>query len=346
MLTFAYPILLLLLLLIPIVWLLYYAARRSRAARLKKFGRHESLGPLMPDVSSYKPAIRITLRLSALVLLIIALARPWGGLVQQEVKRDGIEVVAVVDVSNSMLASASDNPTGTKRIDSAKLLLDRMIDGMGNDRVGLVIFAGEAYQLIPVSSDYSSVKSFMGVIDPGPIFNQGTNIADALETAMSTFSLDNPTGKAIVLFTDVEELTDEDAVMKAVKQARSHNIQIDVVGVGTPKGSIINTPEGPYTDDDGNIVTSKLNEQLGKQLAQAGGGVYVNASSSNALATLQKQLKDVKRTALSSDNTLLHDELFVYAAALALLLLVVDAFMVNRKNTLLRKVIFFKKEER
>ncbi|MCM1320357.1 MAG: VWA domain-containing protein [Muribaculaceae bacterium] len=346
MLTFAYPILLLLLLLLPLVWLLYYLARRARRKHLKEFGNPEYFKALMPDVSPYKSNIRIALRLSALGLLIIALARPWGGLVEQKVDRDGIEMVAVVDVSNSMLASASDNPEGTKRIDAVKLLLDRLVDGMSNDRVGLIIFAGQSYPLIPVSSDHASVKSFMGAMEPGQIAMQGTNIASALDAAINLFSTDDPVGKAIVLFTDVEDLENEEDVMRAVEQAKNENIQVDVVGVGSTKGVNILTPQGVFTDDKGEPVVTKLNEELGRQLAQKAGGIYVNASSSNALAALQKQLKEVKRSALSSDNTLMHDELFVYFAALALLLLVIDAFMVNRKNTILRKITFFQKEEK
>lgn len=346
MLTFAYPILLLLLLLLPLLWLLYYAARRSRRKQIKKFGQPRRMEALMPDVSRYKPGIRIALRLTALGALVIALARPWGGLVEQAANREGIEVVAVVDVSNSMLASANDNPEGASRIDAAKLLLDRMVEGMGNDRIGLVIFAGDAFQLIPVSSDYASVKSFMGIIDPGQMAAQGTNIAEAIETAVAGFTPNSGTGKAIVLITDVEELDDEQAVLKAVQEARDRNIQINVVGVGTAAGNQIITDEGVFTDDDGNVVVTKLNEALGKQLAKEGRGVYVNASASNALPTLQKQLKDVKRTALSTNHLVLHDELFVYFAALALLALVADALMVNRKNYLLRKVTFFNKEEK
>ena len=346
MLTFAYPILLMSLIAVPLVWLLYWSARRSRKARLRKFGRPEVLAPLLPDVSRYKPGIRIGLRLFALGMLLIAFARPWGGLVQQSANREGIEVMAVVDVSNSMLASASDNPDGSSRIDAAKLMLERMVETMGNDRVGLVVFAQDAYQLIPVSSDYASVRSFLGMIDPNQVTAQGTNIADAIDTALGSFTPDKNVGKAMVILTDVEDLDDEDAVMAAVKRAREKNVQIDVVGVGSPKGAVINTPQGVFTDDNGEVVHTKLNEDLGKQIAKAGGGVYVNASSGNALPTVQKQLKEVKRSALAGNMLALHDELFIYFAVLALLALVADCFMVNRKNDLLRKVTFFKKEEK
>jgi len=346
MLTFAYPLLLLILLLLPVVWLLYYAARRSRKSRLKKFGRPQVLAPLMPDVSPYKPAISIGLRLTALGALIIALARPWGGLVEQTANREGIEVVALVDVSNSMMASATDNEQGSPRMEAAKLMLERLVDGMANDRIGLAIFAQDAYQLIPVSSDYASVKSFLSIIDPGQVGDQGTNMTRAIDIAIGSFTPNDNIGKAIVLITDAEELDDAEEVMAIVKEAKRKNIQINVVGVGSTKPTVINTPEGVFTDDNGDVVYTKLNETLGKEIAKAGGGVYVNATSANALPTLQKQLKEVKHSALASNHLALHDELFVYFAALALLALVIDAFMVNRKNSLLRKVAFFNKEDK
>lgn len=346
MLSFAYPIYLLLLLLVPLLAALYWYSRRSARSRLARFGRVEVLRPLMPDVSPYKPAIRVTLRLIALAALVLAFARPWGGLTEQTANKEGIEVVAVVDASNSMLASSTDDIDGPTRMTAAKLLLERMIDGMSNDRIGLVTFAEQAYSLIPVSSDFASAKSFLGTIDPNQMTAQGTNIADALAVAVASFTPGNDVGKAIVLFTDVEDLDDENAVMGAVKEARKQDIQINVVGVGTAEGSVINTPQGLFTDDEGYVVNTRLNEALGKQIAKSGGGVYVNASSLNALLSLQKQLKEVKRTSLASSHLVLHDELFMYFAAIALLCLVIDCFMVNRKNMLLRKITFFKKEDK
>lgn len=346
MLSFAYPAYLLLLLLVPLILLLYWWARRQRIRNLKKFGQPSVLKPLMPDVSPYKGAIRIVIRLVALFCLIVAFARPWGGLSQQSAKREGIEVVACVDASNSMLAAATDEADGPTRIDAAKLMLERMLDAMGSDRIGLVVFAEGAYTLIPVSSDFASAKSFLATIDPTQMQAQGTNIADAIQTATSSFTPNSGVGKAIILFTDVEELEDPQSVMTAVKDARAKGIQIDVVGVGTPGGSVINTPQGLFTDDNGEVVNTRLNEELGKQIAAAGDGTYVNASSPNAVPTLRKRLNEVKRSALQSSHLVLHDELYIYFVVLALICLLVDAFMVDRKNSLLRRITFFRKEEK
>lgn len=311
---------------------------------LRRFGRAEVLAPLMPLVSKYKPAIRITISLAALAFMVVAFARPWGGITEQTTNREGIEVVAVFDASNSMLASATDDENGPTRLASAKIMLERMLDAMSNDRVGLVAYAGEAYTLIPVSSDYASAKTFLGTIDPSQITSQGTNIAAAIVNATSSFTPDSKIGKAIVLITDAEDLEDEQEVMSAVKVARAAGIQVNVVGFGSPTGSVINTPDGLFTSEDGQIVTTRLNEDLAKKIADAGGGIYVNGMSSDALAVLQKQLKEVKRASLSSSNLVTHDELFMYFVGLALILLIVDSFMVDRKNALLSRFTFFRKE--
>jgi len=346
MLTFAYPIYLLLLLLVPVCWLLYEFARRSRRGKLRRFGRLEVLVPLMPLVSRYKPALRITLSLVALAALVITFARPWGGVSEQSTSREGIEVVAAVDASNSMLASATDDASGPTRLASAKIMLERMLDAMSNDRIGLVAYAGEAYTLIPVSSDYASAKTFLGTIDPTQITFQGTNIAAAINNATASFTRDKNIGKAIVLITDAEDLENEEEVMAAVSNARSNGVMVNVIGFGTAAGSQINTPEGLFTNEYGEVVTTRLNEELARKIAGAGGGVYVNGVSPDALNVLQKRLKEVKRTSLSSSNLVTHDELFMYFASIALILMVIEAFMVDRKNSLLSRFTFFNKENK
>lgn len=344
MLTFAYPLYLLLLLAVPAIWLLYALARKARRNKLREFGRIEVLTPLMPLVSKYKSSIRISISMLAVAALVLAYARPWGGITEQTTNREGIEVVAAIDASNSMLASSTDDAGGTTRISAAKIMLERMLDGMTNDRVGLVAYAGDAYTLIPVSSDYASAKTFLSTIDPLQITSQGTNIAAAINNAAASFTAGNKTGKAIVLITDAEELENEEEVMASVKNARSAGMQVNVVGFGTTSGSVINTPGGLFTNDEGEVVTTRLNEDLARNIAKAGGGVYVNGASPDALQVLQKQLKEVKRTSLSSSNLVSHDELFMYFAAFALLMMLADAFMVDRKNAFLQKFTFFNKE--
>lgn len=347
MITFAYPKLLWLLLLVPPVIALYLWARWTRRRKLKAFGRPDVIAHLMPEVSPYKPPIKITLLSLALALIIIACARPWGGIKDEKTVKEGIEVVIAVDASNSMLASSTGDSNGVQRMRTAKLMLEKLITHLDNDRVGLIVFSGEAHTLIPVTNDYVSAKMFLNSIDPRQIPAQGTNIADAIDMAVKSFGDNRKTGKAIVLITDAEELEDENSVMEAASLAAKNNIQIDVIGVGssTPvtipyRGSLMINPE------TGAPVETALNEDLAAKIAAAGKGIYVNASNSDALSELEKQLSKVKKTAMESSFSATHDELFGVFAWIALVLLVVEVFILDRRISWLDRITFFKKEEK
>lgn len=347
MFSFAYPYYLLLLLLVPAFVIVYAWARYTRKRNLQKFGKLSSLRPLMPEVSPYKPPIKITLEMAALALLIIAFARPWGGIKDEKTDKNGIEVVIAVDASNSMLASASDQPDGPQRMRSTRLMLEKLVNNLHNDRVGLIFYAANAYTLIPVTNDYVSARMFLNSIDPSSISEQGTNIAAAIDLATQSFGSDKNVGKAIILITDAEELEDKESVLDAAKNAAKNKIQIDVIGVGTStpvpipyNGSYLIDPE------TGQPAMTAINEDLAGEIAAAGKGIYVYAASPDALSELVHQLSTIKKTNLKSSIYAIHDELFYIFLWLAIALLVVDIFILDRKISWLDKITFFKKEEK
>lgn len=346
MFNFAYPGLLFLLLLIPFFVALYAWARYARSRKLKEFGNPKILASLMPEVSPYKPPIKITLEMCALALIIIALARPWGGVKDEKTVKEGIEVVIAVDASNSMLASSTSDEKGIDRMRTAKLTLEKLINRLDNDKVGLIVYAADAYTLIPVTNDFVSAKMFLNSIDPSMVDNQGTNIAAAIDMATKSFSEDKKIGKAIILITDAEELENADAVMNAAKSAASEGIQIDVVGLGSPTPVPIPLKGGGYmiNPDTGEPVQTALNEDLAMEIASAGKGIYVNASNREALNELDKQLDTVKKTSIESSFSAIHDELFGIFAWFALGILILDIFILDRKIIWLDKITFFKKE--
>lgn len=348
MFSFAYPKLLLLLLLVPFFVALYAWARYARGKNLRKFGNPKILSPLMPEVSPYKPPIKITLEVIALSLIIIACARPWGGVKDEKTVKEGIEVVIAVDASNSMLASSTADEKGIDRMRTAKLILEKLINRLDNDRVGLIVYAGDAYTLIPVTSDYVSAKLFLNSIDPAQYDNQGTNITAAIDMAAKSFSEDKKIGKAIILITDAEDLENPQSVMDAAKTAARNGIQLDVVGLGSTVPVPIPLKRGGYLMDPetGEPVKTALNEDLATEIASAGKGIYVNASNKEALNELDKQLDTVKKSALESSFSAIHDELFGIFAWFALAFLVVDIFVLDRKIGWLDKITFFKKEEK
>ena len=344
MFSFGYPYNLLYLLIVPALALIYVWSRYWRKKSLKKFGKSTVLKQLMPNVSPYKPPIKITLQLLALIFVIIALARPWGGLQQSSTTHTGIEVVIAVDASNSMLAPIDAEHPESQRMRTAKLMLDRLIGRLENDRVGLIVYAGKAHTLIPVTGDYLSAKTFLNTIDPQQISYQGTNIASAIEQAEASFSSTKDVGRAIILITDAEELDDKDGAIKAVENAAKNRIQVDVVGVGSSTPVTIPTPNGPLTDDNGTVVQTALNEELATQLAKTGKGIYVNASSSDALNELQKQLGLLQKKTMEGSVYAIHDELFYIFAWIALALLILDIFILDRSISWLDKINFFRKE--
>lgn len=300
----------------------------------------------MPEVSAYKPPLKIFLEMTALALIIIAFARPWGGVSDEKTTKEGIEVIIAVDASNSMLASATADESGTDRMRSAKLILEKLINRLDNDRVGLIVYAGDAYTLIPVTNDYVSAKMFLNSIDPSQIDNQGTNIAAAIDLATSSFSDDKNIGKALILITDAEELEAPDAVVNAVRNANKNGIQIDVVGLGSSVPVPIRLKNGSFiiNPETGEPVKTALNEDLAAQIASEGKGIYVNASNKDALSELDKQLETVKKTSLESSFSAVHDELFPIFVCFALAFLILDIFVLDRKISWLDKITFFKKE--
>lgn len=347
MFSFAYPGYLLFLLLVPLFALIYVWARWVRNNNIKKFGRPDILKNLMPDVSPYKPPLKITFQLLALALIIIAFSRPWGGVKDEKTVKEGIEVVIAVDASNSMLASATDSQDGPDRMRSAKLILEKLINRLDNDRVGLIVYAGQAYTLIPVTNDYVSAKMFLNSIDPSQIAQQGTDITSAVNMAMQSFSDDKNIGKALILITDAEELEDEEGVLSAVKEAAKKGIQVDVVGVGSSTPVTIPYQNSVMIDEQtGSPVRTALNEDLAAKIASAGKGIYVNAVASGALNDLDNQLSTLKKASLESSSFTQHDELYGIFVWIALICIIIDILLLDRKILWLDKFTFFKKEEK
>jgi len=339
MFDFAYPYLLFLLGLVPVVWLLYRLAQISRRRKLKRFGNLRVLGGLMPDASRYKPALKITLQLIALAAVVIVLARPRYGETEQTETRSGIEVVIAFDVSRSMLAASTDDPKSTSRLRRAKLLLEKLIDRLGNDRVALVCFAGNAQTKLPLTTDFYSAKLILGDLDPEMIQFQGTSISEALEMSMSRFTKDENVHRAIILITDAED--HEGNAVETARAAAEKGIQVDVVGVGTSKGAPIPVGDSYLTDDDGKTVISTVNHKAAEEIAKAGEGIYVNGTAADALDQLSAKLDELGKSKFENVNYKVSAEQFPLFAWIALVFLIIDIFVVERKIGWLKNVNFF-----
>ena len=345
MFSFAHPGLLYLLLLLPAMAGLFLLARIARRRKLEKYGRLVSLAPLMPDASPYKPWIRLTLQLIALAALIVAVARPRFGEKEETERSEGIEVMIAMDVSRSMLASSSDDPSGISRLERAKFILSKLIDRLDKDKVGLVVFAGEAYTQLPITTDFVSAKMYLNDINTEMVPSQGTAIGTAIGMALNAFTPDPDAGKAIIVITDGEN--HEGNAIEMAQQAKERGVQVDVIGIGSTKGAPIpiNQSKGEYLKDyDGQPVTTALNEAMAREIAAAGDGVYINGASSSALSELITQLDNLQKSELTHVTYKASAEQFPIFGWIALVFLVIDIFVLDRKISWLKRINFFTKE--
>ena len=338
MFRFASPIYLYLLILIPVLTVVYVLVQFRMKKQLKTFGDLELIRHLMPDVSPMRRHVKFALMMLALGLLAVVLARPQYGTRNEEVKRSGIEVAIAVDVSNSMLCQ----DVSPNRLEKSKMIVSKLVEQFDEDKVGLVAFAGSAITLLPMTSDYVSAKMFLDQLNPATIAIQGTNVAEAITRATAGFSKKTNVGRALILITDAED--NEEGAIEAAKEARKAGIQIFVLSVGTEQGGPIPMGDGSYKRDlSGNVVTTKLNEQIGKGIAQAGGGLYVHVDQTNlAQSILEKEIEKMQKEDISQSMYSEYDEQFVAVALLLFIVLVVELCIMERKNHVFTKFKLFK----
>lgn len=339
MFRFAHPEYLFLFLLVPILVGVFIYTSIQKRRNLKQFGNADLLAGLMPNVSFVRPQVKFYLQFAAIVLLIIVLAQPQFGTKVENVKRQGIEVMIAMDVSNSMMAQ----DVQPSRLENAKQILSKLVDNMTNDKVGLVVFAGDAYTQLPITVDYVSAKMFLSSISPQLVPRQGTAIGSAIDLAIKSFGTkENKAGRAIIVITDGEN--HEDDAVGAAKLAAENNIAVHVVGMGKPEGSPIPVPGtiSFWKDKDGNVVVSKLNEDMCKKIAEAGKGIYVRAdNTSNAYRLVNKELDTLAKSDIKTSVFSDYNEQFQSFALLALLLLVLDFFVFDRINKRLSRYKIF-----
>ena len=327
---------------IPVFVIAYIIITKRKQRQLMEFGDPELMAQLMPDASKSRPIVKFTLLIVALALLIVAAARPQYGQQEKTVKRQGIEVMVALDISNSMLAE----DVAPNRLDRAKQMLSKMIDNMTDDKVGLVVFAGEAFTQLPITCDYVSAKMFLNTISPKLIPTQGTAIGAALQTAIRSFGgQESDAGRAIILITDGEN--HEDDATAVAKQAQELGIQVFVIGIGKPEGSPIPVPgTNDYIKDrSGQVVVSRLNEEMCQEIAQAGKGAYVRCDNTNtAMRALQQELDRIATTDLETTVYADYNEQYQSFLLIALLLLVIDCFILMRQNHRLNRMDLFKEK--
>lgn len=325
---------------VPLLAILYYYSSYRKRKRLMQYGDPSLLKELMIDVSVWRPQVKMWLALLALASLVIAVARPQFGTKIDTTERSGIEAIIAMDISNSMLA----NDVRPSRLDKAKMLVSNMVDDMKDDQVGLIVYAGEAFVQLPITNDYVSAKMFLDGIDPSLISLQGTDIRTAIDLGMKSFTQKKDVSRAIFLITDGED--NEGGAVEAAREAARKGIRVYVLGIGSPEGAHVPIPGTTqyFIDEQGNPVLSRLNEEMCRQIAHAGNGAYIYVdNSSSAQRELSKYVDKLAKAKLESQVYSEFDEQFQGFLILALVFLLLDIFLLERKNHLLRNFQLFRK---
>lgn len=339
MFKFVNPNALFLYVLLAIVAGIYFIARQRRKKALLRYGSPELLRPMMPEVSNFRPALKFWMTFTALCFMVLLLARPQFGSKMETITRQGIETIIALDISNSMLAE----DVAPSRLEKSKNIISRLVDGFVDDKIGLIVFAGEAYIQLPITNDFISAKMFLESINPSLIMQQGTNIKAAIDMATRSFTPKEGIGKAIIIITDGEN--HEGGAKEAAKAAAEKGMMVYVMGVGTPEGSPIPTGRaGEFRlDKSGKPIITKLNEQMCQEIAAAGNGVYIRIdNTNNAQRILQKEIDKLAKADVETTTYSEYNEQFMVMAWIAFILLLIEMLFMAKKNPKLKSFQLFK----
>ncbi len=341
MFRFANPHILYLLLIVPAAVALFIFAQVRRRRRLERFASSSLLAQLTPSASPARVRTKFVLYTLAVVFLILAAARPQVGSKLREEHQKGIEMMLVVDVSNSMLAEDFE----PNRLDRTKFAIDRVVESMKQDRIGVVAFAGEAQVQLPITSDYRMARAFARKLSPQMVRTQGTDLGAAIKLASMSFSSQSEGSRVMILITDGEN--HESDALEAAQAAAERGIAIYTIGIGTPEGAPIMIGGDYLTDEDGNMVVSKLDEKMLQEIASVTGGAYVRATKQSiGLKEIVDRLKELDESDLATTRFEAFDEQYQYPLVVALLLLLVEWLILDRRNPLLARFnIFGQKRE-
>lgn len=337
MFQFANPHILYLLLIIPVMIAVLTLVALLRKRNLAKFGNLELIKSLMPEVSTWRIKSKSTLFLLAVTAVIFAAARPQFGSKLREQKSTGIEMMLVVDVSNSMLAE----DFAPNRLDRTRYAIDKLFASMNQDRVGMVVFAGESKVQLPITSDYRMARSFTKRLSPELVQVQGTEIGQALTLASLSFSNNRDAGRVIILITDGE--THDNTALDAAQRAAEQGIRIYAVGIGTPDGAPVKVNGEWLKDEKDEMVVSRLNEELLQQITAATGGGYIRATNAAfGLDEIVSEIEKIEQGELTTLSFEEYNEQFQWILAVAAVLLLLESLLLSRRNPRLKRFNIFR----
>jgi Ca-activated chloride channel homolog len=321
--------------LIPLFVIIYILMRAWRKRALEKYGDMQLIGSLFPDVSIYKPVIKFMILLLSFTFLIFGIVNPQVGTKLSEFKREGVDVIIAIDVSNSMKAE----DVKPDRLRRAKQAVSKLIDKLSDDRIGIVVFAGEAFLQLPLTSDYSAAKLMLNTIDTDIIPTQGTAIGAAIEEAIHGFKDDDNKSKCLIIITDGEN--HEDDAVGAATEAVKKGIIVHTIGMGTMGGGPIpiysgGAVRGFLKDEEGNAIMTKMDPTMLQQIASAGNGKFITPGDGDPdLPKLLDEISKMEKKQYSAKLFTDYEDRFQYFIFAALILLLIEFFISEKKNKLI-----------
>ena len=332
-----------LLALIPLLIIGIIIYSKWQKSSILKFGDINLLNQLMQSHSIFRKKIKNTLFVLAITFLIVGLSNPQVGTKMEEVKREGVDLMIAIDLSYSMMAQ----DIKPNRLERAKQAISRLIDKLEGDRIGLVVFAGEAYVQLPITTDYSAAKLFLSTVNTSIIPTQGTKIGNAIDLCSKSFDKENAQSKAIIIITDGE--THDEEAIESAKKAKEEGIYIHTLGMGLTKGGPIpiynkygSTSEF-RKDREGNVIITKLNESMLEEIALAGEGTYIRANNSKSgLSSLFEEINKMEKKEIGTMIFTNYKDRFQIFIGISLVLVILNLFFLERKNNIKSKINLFK----
>jgi len=329
--------------LIPIIILIYIYFEIRRKKSLQKLGDLNIIKLLIPDISLFMTRIKFVLLLLTIIFIIIAMANPQYGKKLKEIKRKGLEIIIALDISNSMRAE----DIKPNRLERAKQAILKFLDELDGDKIGVIVFAGDAYIQVPLTIDYNAAKMFVSQINTENVSSQGTAIGTAIELAQKSFSPITESDKVLIIISDGEN--HEGNTVEAAKEAVNKGIKIFCIGMGTTEGTTIPIYSGGkqvdfFRDKEGHVVVTKLNPQILIDIASIGNGKYYQATNrSVGLEKIMKDISELNRKTLDTKVYSEYEDQFPFFLNVAFILLIIEILLYEKKLKFLSKLNFIKK---
>ncbi len=339
------PIYFYLLAILPIVWMGYFMLKWWQIRTQKKFANSVLLTQLSPEKSVFKSLLKMVVLSVGLIFLTIGLVNPKMGTALKTVKRSGVDVVFALDVSKSMLAE----DVAPSRLEKAKLIIDNIIDKLGSDRVGIIIYAGNAYPLLPITTDHSAAKMFLANAHPNMVSSQGTAIGEAIKLAQTYYDNDEQTNRFLFIISDGEDHSENAKAL--TEKAKKEAIKTYTIGLGTRKGGPIpikNNGNIRYKKDaEGTMVITQLHDEVLKSIAKAGKGEFIDGNKTkDAVKYVENLLVNAEKKEFETKEFSDYKDQFQWFVGLGLLLLLVDIFLLEKKTKWIQKLNLFNETNR